>query len=124
MSDPKDVDSEELYEMCRDHFNEPILTDSGLGRVIGYGEDAMDCYIIIKHLGSYGVDGKVTWHTCVGGYYWLTALKGQNHVKSTKGEDWDDYFRLDNLLALNGAPKEAVFRLDLRHDEMPTFKLG
>ena len=102
-----------LLEMCKAHFNEPMLTDKGLGRCIGYGEDESDCYIIIKNQ-----LGRVYWQTCVGGYYWLDRLKGQQYVKSTQGEDWDDFFRLDNSLALNGCPKEKEFMLALNHDDM------
>jgi hypothetical protein len=115
----EEIYSQELYEMCKAHFNEPVLTDFGLGRCIGYGEDEADCYIIIQMKRE-----KLIWQTCVGGYYWLDRLKGQSYVKSTQGEDWDDFFRLDSSLELNGAPKQPEFKLELRHEEVPEFNLG
>jgi len=95
----------DLEAEVRTHFNEPVLTHK-LGRVIGYSEDECDCYIVIRYIG-----GDVRHHTMVGGYYWLNRLKGQRHVKSNSGEDWDDLFRLDRFLALNGSPKEPQFLL-------------
>ena len=68
--------------------------------MIGYGEDETDCYLIIQYLG-----GRVAWPSAVGGYYWLTRLKGQEMVVGTNGESWDDFVRLDSVLELNGASK-------------------
>lgn len=111
------VHNRELYEMCRAHFNEPMIAMERVVRCIGYGETAVDCYVISQSMG-----GKVTWHTCVGGYFWLDRLKGQDYVRSTGGEDWDDLYRLDNVLALNGAPKADAFRLELRHDDLEDYR--
>jgi len=105
MSEPH---SQELLDMCRAHFNEPIIASFDLMRCIGYGETGVDCYVIAK-----GRGGKVVWLTCVGGYTFLDRLKGQE-----RGGVWDDFTRLDSLLGYNGAPKEDEFRLDLRHDDM------
>jgi len=107
------VHSTNLYAEAFAHFNEPAIVGFMLCRLIGYGETGIDCYFIFKK-----PRGEVFWNTCVGGYTWLNQLKGQNYVKSTSGEDWDDFFRLDNSLALNGCPKEKEFMLVINHDDM------
>lgn len=104
--------SDELHKMCLAHFNEPFISFGEIARCIGYGETAVDCYIIAKDR-----KGVVSWHTCVGGYTWLNLLRQQGRVTSSKGETWDDLSRLDSTLALNGCPPEEEFRLDLRHDD-------
>jgi hypothetical protein len=90
------------------HFNEPVLIMDRLGRVIGYGEDEQDCYMIVMYMG-----GKIVWNTAVGGYVFLDRLKGQEYVKATNGEEWDDFVRLNNILELNGAPKQKEWRKEL-----------
>lgn len=100
------VKSEKLYKMALSHFNEPIIVINEIVRLIGYGEDESDCYLICQKMG-----GEVFWETCVGGYYWLNRLKGQGYVRSTTGEGWDDLTRLDNILSLNGAPKADEFKV-------------
>lgn len=97
------MNHEFCYEAKR-HFNEPILIGFDLCRCIGYAEDEEDCYLLVQHPNY----GRVK-HTFVGGYTYLNCLKGQGYVESTSGEDWDDFFRLDTLLELNGAPKEQEF---------------
>lgn len=89
---------DKLEKMCRDHFNEPVLLHTELGRCIGYAEDERDCYIIVK-----SADGHVYWHTCVGGYVWLDRLKGQDPAG-----DWDDFVRVDRDLE-HRCPKEKEF---------------
>ncbi len=102
-----------LYDEAISHFNEPVIVGIELCRLIGYGETGVDCYFIYrKH------NGENFWQSCVGGSHWLNHLKGQNYVKSTSGEDWDDFYRLDNSLALNGCPKEKEFMLVINHDDM------
>lgn len=98
----------DLEQMCRDHFNEPMLSSFEVVRCIGYGEDEHDCYVIMLHRG-----GKRTWHTCVGGYIFLDALRGQDHI-ITGVNEYDDLGRLDSMLSLNGAPKQDEFLLELR----------
>lgn len=106
----------DIQKMCLEHFNEPVLLGFDLARLIGYGEDADDCYLIVKypHRG-------VVWHTAVGGYTFLSRLKGQNFVipnhPSFEGEVWDDFIRLDNMLALNNVPKEEKFIVDIRPEQ-------
>lgn len=106
------VHSEKLHQLALRHFNEPMLAHQEVVRCIGYGETAIDCYIIAKR-----PRGRVVWLTCVGGYTFLGRLKGQGYVLSTSGEEWDDLYRLDRSLELNGCPKEESFRLDLKHDD-------
>lgn len=101
-----------LHQMCLTHFNEPMLAHGALVRCIGYGETAVDCYIIAQKL-----HGEIVWLTCVGGYTFLDRLKGQGYVRSTGGEDWDDFTRLEGDLQLNGAPKQSQFLLELKHDD-------
>lgn len=116
MNIPAQVHSNELHEMCLSRFNEPVLLGSKLARCIGYGETGVDCYVIVRYPGY--PDGKVVWHTCVGGYTWLRLLKNQGQVVSSAGDHWNDYTRLENLLNLNGSPPEAEFLLVLKHDDM------
>ena len=105
--------SEELRELALSHFNEPMLNEYyGILRCVGYAETAIDCYIIGRRIG-----GELVWQTCVGGYYWLDRFIGQGNVRSASGEDWDDFTRLDNLLTLNGAPKETSPIIRLHHDD-------
>ena len=40
--------SKELLDMCRAHFNEPMLSFGQVVRCIGYGETGIDCYVITK----------------------------------------------------------------------------
>jgi hypothetical protein len=105
--------NENILEEFKKHFNEPVLTHNGVARLIGYGEDDHDCYLLLRYSIGYpyntDVNGYV-WHTAVGGYYWLNRLKDQNLVISRENhEHWDDLYRLDNMLELNGAPKEKEF---------------
>ncbi len=112
-----------LYEMCLQHFNEPLLIYSfkpnmclEIARCIGYYESAIDCYIIVKQS-----DGSIRHCTCVGGYYWLDRLKGQNFVVPHFEEDriknpyWDDIVRISNDLERHGCNKEAEFILKINH---------
>jgi hypothetical protein len=96
-----------IEEMCREHFNEPVLLGSNLGRLIGFAEDDHDYYLIIRYPDY--PDGRISYHTAVGGYIFLNQLKFQDCVVSTTGEVWSDYTRMDSLLALNGSPKEEEF---------------
>lgn len=96
-----------LEKMCRDHFNEPVLLGFEVGRLIGYAEDDEDCYLIINY--PKYPDGRIVYHTCVGGYIFLNRLKGQGLVISTQGEEWDDYYRIDSSLSVNGAPMAQEF---------------
>lgn len=112
------IHSDELYQMCVRHFNEPMLSFDGLARCVGYGETAVDCYIIVRKKSErYGEPGKLIWHTCVGGYTFLTALNNQGQVLANNGEQWNDLTRLDNELTRTGAPKESEFILKLDHDD-------
>lgn len=95
----------DLEKMCRDHFNEPVLLHFEVGRLVGYAEDEADCYLII----NYPNPVRTVYHTCVGGYHWLDRLRGQHLVISRDGERWDDYYRIDKALELNGAPKVDNF---------------
>lgn len=101
-----------IREMCEQHFNEPIICNEEVVRLIGYGETAVDCYLICSHMRR-----GIFWQTAVGGYMFLDRLKGQEYVKSTEGEDWDDFVRLDNVLERGGAPKVAEFIRENRPDD-------
>lgn len=100
-----------IIEECKKHFNEPVLMHTKLGRLIGFGEDWDDYYYIVMHMG-----GEVVWYSAVGGFYALDRLKGQEHVKAYNGEEWDDFFRLDNMLNLNNCPKADVMRMECIED--------
>jgi hypothetical protein len=103
----------EFLAEVRAHFNEPMLSMFSVVRCVGYGEDDCDCYIIAQRPNP---KGDLIWLTMVGGYTFLDRLKGQGHVVSTSGEDWDDLFRLDHVLALNGAPKAEEFIVKIEHE--------
>jgi hypothetical protein len=93
-----------LLEEFKSHFNEPVLINFNVGRVIGYSEDSMDAYLMVKFL-----DGKFVHHSAVGGYIWLNRLKGQNLVIGNDEKEYDDYWWIDNILELNGCGKEEEF---------------
>ncbi len=99
----------DLEAMCREHFNEPVLTNLTVGRVVGYAEDDDDCYVIINYPGP-----KTVWHTCVGGYVFLNLLKDQHVVAAYNGERWDDFYRVDGDLARAGCPKAEKFIVESR----------
>ena len=101
-----------VEQWCRDNFNMPVLHGLEVVRCIGYGESAVDQYIIMQcpRLG-------VFWNSAVGGYTSLLKLKGQGYVRAHNGEDWDDMTRLDGDLTRSGVPKVAEFVLDLRPDD-------
>jgi len=102
------VHSKKLLEMCKARFNEPLLVGRELVRLVGYAETAIDCYLVVRHCG-----GKETWHTCVGGYVFLSALKGQG-----RAGEWDDCLRLQHELDRNGCPEADEFRIVLEHNNM------
>lgn len=96
---------ENLLAEAVKHFNEPILMGLTIGRCIGYAEDDEDCYLIVRD--RFGVAVR---HTFVGGFTYLDCLKGKHIIISKEsGEEWDDYYRIDKLLELNGCPKENTF---------------
>lgn len=88
---------QQLFDEVRFHFNQPILVGFRLGRLIGYGEDLSDCYMIVLHSG-----GLIEYQTMVGGYVYL-----DDHLPEWELEG------LDTILELNGAPKQASFRLQI-----------
>ena len=102
----------EIKEMCQIHFNEPIICNDKVVRLIGYGETAVDCYLICSSM-----DQGIFWQTAVGGYMFLDKLKGQGYIRSISGDDWNDFTRLDSLLSLNGAPRVKDFLVDLRLED-------
>lgn len=108
MSEPG---NKELYEMAKAHFNEPIISFGEVVRLIGYGEDERDCYLITQRM-----HGEIRWNTCVGGYTFLDRLAGQGRTvpsAADAGGVWDDLWRLDNGLHLNGAPRRDTFLLEI-----------
>lgn len=104
----ENAECDPLEEEVRKHFNEPVLLGFDVGRIIGYAEDDRDCYMIVQHPFQLQ-GGGIVWHTMVGGYIYLDKLKEQGVTLASNGETWTDYWRLDNLLELNGAPKATEF---------------
>lgn len=103
--------SQELYELALEHFNEPVLLGDRLVRLVGYGEDEMDCYFICI---SKTKDREKFWHTCVGGYVFLDRLRGQNEVVSVhSGDIWDDLYRLEQYLPEKYTKFELVLEPEL-----------
>jgi len=103
---------ENLYREALLHFNEPILLSFELGRCVGYAEDEDDCYLMVKM--PYGRRHGMVKHTFVGGYIYLDCLKTRGVVQSLHTDEvWTDFSRLDSLLQLNGASREAAFLVDV-----------
>lgn len=107
----------ELEMEVRAHFNEPMLSGWEIGRCVGYAEDDSDCYIIINF--PNGSRRKSVWATMVGGYTWLGSLRNEGVVYAFNGEIWNDLYRLDSSLELNGCPKVAEFEV-VRRDQSHT----
>jgi hypothetical protein len=99
---------QKYHDEIKSHFNEPILIGAEVCRLIGYGEDDMDCYLIVK-----SPTRGVYWHTLVGGYYFLDILKTQGVTHPLypvyEGEVWTDFTRLDSDLDRLGVGKELEF---------------
>lgn len=114
-SAPAAAPEETIEERCRRHFNEPVIAMSEVCRCVGYAEDDHDCYYVLR-----STKGRHPqfWHTAAGGIIWLDRLRGQNHVRSSTGEDWDDLTRLDSWLALNGAPRAETFIVEHENAEL------
>ena len=90
MKQPK---SKELYQLAVDHFNQPLICNGVLCRLVGYAEDRQDCYFIVESRHALAMP---KWYqTCVGGYTFLDALRGQNQVVAYNGDVWDDLTRLE-----------------------------
>lgn len=102
----------DLHQEALALFNVPVLSGLEVARLIGYAETDQDCYYILLSR-----DGKEYWHSCVGGVHSLANLRGQNYVKAWNGEEWDDLYRIDNALSLNGCPKQEEFALVIGEKE-------
>jgi hypothetical protein len=101
-----------LHNLAVAHFNEPIISFEEVVRLIGYAEDERDCYFITQRM-----HGEIRWNTCVGGYVFLDRLAGQGRVVPSASDAagvWDDLWRLDNTLHLNGAPRQGKFLLEIK----------
>lgn len=97
-----------LRELLPRH-NEPLIDAfHHVARLIGYAEDDRDCYLILHSAerGKY-------WATAVGGYHFLTMLKGQGVIRSICGQDWHDLWRISNDLTLRGVPETEKFEIIL-----------
>jgi hypothetical protein len=103
----------DLAALSWQHFNEPILVHGELGRLVGYREDQMDCYLIV----SFPRKAKVTYCTCVGGYTFLDSLKSQREVVAHNGEIWNSFTRLDSDLASLGVQKADRFTFETNSDD-------
>ena len=105
------------YNMCKKHFNEPMIVGEIVVRCIGYCESPSDCFIIYRKIGSVNNPGKIEYWTCVGGYFWLNKLKRQGIVKAKypkyPDETYTDFSRIDSTLELNGCPKEKYMRVEV-----------
>jgi hypothetical protein len=97
---------QDIYKELVVRHNEPMLSGEEVVRLIGYAEDHNDCYLIM-HSPTRGV----YWHTAVGGYMFLTMLKGQGCIRGATGEDWNDLWRLDQGLILRGVPRRDEFEV-------------
>jgi hypothetical protein len=104
MKQPK---SQQLYQLAVDHFNEPVICNGRLCRLVGYAEDEQDSYFIVES--EYSNILPKWYQTCVGGYTFLDALRGQNQVVAHNGKVWDDLTRLEQDLP----PAHDKFELNL-----------
>jgi len=98
--------------MCLAHFNEPVLTYDGLSRLIGYGEDQHDCYLLMRT-----PDKEMYWHTAVGGHYFLDRIAKSGVTYANNGEIWTDLIRLDGDLTRAGAPRAKTFTIEIETEE-------
>lgn len=102
----------EVYRALVPRHNEPVIDAYGnLARLIGYGEDESDCYLIL-----HSPERGVVWHTAVGGYTFLTSLKGQGVIHSSSGENWNDLWRLSEDLKRRGVPETDEFQVILEEE--------
>lgn len=86
------IDKEAYIEEVRDMFNHIcLLHDSELVRCIGFAEDALDFYYIVKDK-----FGKLSFGTFVGA---CISLK----------DSYERYGQLENIFNLNGCPPEEEF---------------
>ncbi len=111
----KEIGHKQVHDFCKMHFNEPVLLGMTVGRLIGYGETAVDCYYIAHEMG-----GGIIWHTAVGPCMTLRALQDQDKViplDPSNGTEWNNFTRLDSWLALNGAPRAEAFVCEIRPDD-------
>lgn len=99
------VRNPDLRDEVLAHFNEPILLDLHVARCIGYAEDEIDAYLVVRRPHPHR---DTIWCTMVGGYLFLDRLRAQNAGVTPEGERWDDLTRLEALLASSGAPREAA----------------
>jgi hypothetical protein len=97
----------DIEMMCRKHFNEPVLVLFELGRLIGFAEDERDYYLIVKYPGE--SVPRTSYHTAVGGYIFLDALKFQDYRVSSTGLLRDDFLEIDAMLTRKGVPREPEF---------------
>ena len=106
----------EFFNIARSHFNEPMLSFAEVVRLIGYHETAIDCYLIVQHMG-----GEIHYHTFCGGYIFLNTLS-DNEVMTISHDNgiierWSDLDRLDRMLSLNGAPRAEKFLIEINLDD-------
>lgn len=77
----------DLESEAREIHNHLVITPAcTIERVIGYAEDDMDCYLIMKNM-----LGKTHWSTCV---CWCDDLKPC--LSKTDYEKWDECFSYNN----------------------------
>lgn len=95
------------YYDAMEHFNEPVLDGVEVVRLVGWGQDDMDCFFVYigQRRGLYR-------STAVCGFTPLRCLRDQSAVTSRAGEYWDDYTRIESLLSLNGVLKAPAFLLE------------
>lgn len=93
----------EVAADCLKRFNDPVLVGLSVERLIGYAEDEYDCYLVLRR-----ADGERYWHTCVGGYTFLDALK---IVDVVQGKGWNALTRLDTNLTCARCPQEKTFKV-------------
>lgn len=99
---------EEILEMCKQHFNEPILCGFELGRLIGFAEDDDDYYLVVKFPRK-GLEVETLWISAAGGYVFLNRLKRQTTSTDKNNEEFNEYEYLDRVLTLNDVPLEEKF---------------
>ena len=104
--------NKELLSTAMKKFNQPILDNLSVVRLIGYGETGFDNYWILKSVDH------VYWISCACSLISLSFLKSQDKSSiDTTSLMYNDYEHLNNLLRYNGCPEEETFLLVIKHND-------
>jgi hypothetical protein len=96
-----------IKDLKKMHNHIGIINDTELGRLVGFSEDFMDYYYIIRHICNERIhkdnEGfNTTHHSMVGSFVSLKDIYG------------DRYTHMDEIFTINGAPpsKEFIIKVE------------